>query len=207
MVAAAPLLIAGATATTSPSASALPSGLAYAITTDPFLDLVTVFLVVATSILAFKTWQLHAATVDLATDTVKATAVSDRHHQETLSPICVVSSIQSGQTGVNSYLKVVVANVGSGAALDISVAAVPVLGDVVYTSNERKVDCAPLPPGSVSTLQVLGDFPPPSDSLRVRISFRNQFDAEGFSESLIDVRASKFALKTLQLCEPQKRSL
>jgi hypothetical protein len=72
-----------------------------AFTTDPILDLVAFFLVGATSILALKTWQLRAATVALANDTVQATKVSDRHQQETLSQICVID--QFGGTGTSTW--------------------------------------------------------------------------------------------------------
>jgi hypothetical protein len=57
------------------------------LTTDPWLDLVTALLLVATVWLAIFTGRLNAATVGLAKDTVDASKLADRHHQESLLPI------------------------------------------------------------------------------------------------------------------------
>ena len=68
-------------------------GISLSLTSDPFLDIVTLLLVGGTVALAIYTAKLHAATVSLAEDTVDATKVSDRHHQESLSPICVLKDV------------------------------------------------------------------------------------------------------------------
>lgn len=179
---------------------------AFTLTTDPFLDLVTFLLVGGTVALAVYTGRLHGATVGLAKDTVQGTEVADRHHQETLSPICVIAAVQSQESGGRLKVRVLVSNVGSGPALDVSVSLVATDGSVI-DSEEYGAGWAPMPPASQSDWLDLGEFSEPADDLRVRVSFSNQFGGEGFAEFVIDTSSPKITREKLQLCQPQKRPL
>jgi hypothetical protein len=202
------LLALASTPSPAAAASLAPSHLTLSLTTDPFLDAVTLFLVIATGILAFKTWQLHAATVALATDTVQATKVSDRHQQETLSPICVIGDLRCGATqrgaAYVSSVSLAIANVGSGPALLVRATVTPVGSGGRYTSNSVARGTKPLSPGAKSELLDFGDFPPPSDWFEVEVTFSNQFGGKGSSGWEIDV-GQRCELKKLELCKPQDR--
>ena len=104
---------------------------------DGFVDFFTGGLLVATVALAVYTAQLRKATVDLAGDTIQGTKLSDRHHQESLSPVCVVRDVKCGSgESYNSdpgRLGVVfkVHNMGSGPALLVNVTVTPVKAGLV----------------------------------------------------------------------------
>lgn len=81
----------------------------------------SIALVIVTGLLAWKTSQLHEATKNLAKDTVDASKLSDQHHQESLSAICIITEVKASR-GVNGTcnLEFTVQNVGSGPALGVS---------------------------------------------------------------------------------------
>lgn len=171
------------------------------LTTDPYLDAVTLFLVVATGILAYKTWQLHAATVALAIDTVNATKMSDTHHQETLSPICVIGATRAAYDGQHADLQVLVRNVGSGPGLDIALSAAPVSGATVYSSEEKCLSCTPLSQNSESGWLDFGRFKAPGHTVQLRVTFKNAFGQQGFSDWRVSVPSGELELLGLQLCK------
>jgi hypothetical protein len=65
------------------------------LTPDAVLDVLTGLLFLATLGLAVYTGLLRKATVDLAGDTVEGTELSDQHHQEGLSPVCIIKDVLS----------------------------------------------------------------------------------------------------------------
>jgi hypothetical protein len=157
-------------------------------TTDPFLDSVTLVLVIATVSLAYFTARLHGATVELAKDQVKATRVSDRHHQEMLSPICVIRNVSVKPvpiSGTSTFVGVefTVCNQGNGPAMHINATVTPVGKGLIPIGTAMTTSPDSLKASEESSLLRLGAFPPREINMfLVHLEFRNQFGAWGVSE-------------------------
>jgi hypothetical protein len=93
----------------------------------------SILLFIATSVLAWKTWQLHDATKELAKDTVEGSKLADQHHQESLSPVCVIEKAECVKTsspgGETRYgINLIVRNIGAGPALTVIATAIAMEG-------------------------------------------------------------------------------
>jgi hypothetical protein len=176
-------------------------------TTDPFLDGITLLLFLATLALATFTALLHRATVEVAKDTVAATKVGDRHHQESLSPVCVLREVFFDTNDYTVRARLKVQNVGAGPAIRIN-ANIQCLG-----TERRHIGI-----GEVHTCDSLksGDTTP--DFIRsmeqpargqdavmfeIRLEYQNVFGAWGIST--YNIYNGGYGLLTMELPKPQQR--
>lgn len=159
------------------------------------LCIATFLLAVGTAFLAWQTSQLHQATKDLAEDTVAGSALTDRHHQESLTPAVVYRPGRlyyvPGESAVNFSADVdapspTFANAGLGPALDIRM-QVEVLNanEVSYASGEYIVGA--IAPGTTLQLtdfkvqvEKVPDVKPDREQprlFRLTLTYKNLFDA------------------------------
>ncbi len=175
------------------------------LTTDPYLDTVTFVLMIATGVLAYKTWQLHSATVALAKDTVEATTVADRHHQESLSPLCVIRSVdwQSDQRGQRVAFKV--HNQGNGPAVQIKCTVTPRMEGFERSEDALTIRMDSLQAGE-QTLQphLSSYFGQAFEMAVIRLEYMNQFGEWGRSWWTV-FRNKEYRLDTLDLPPPKRR--
>ena len=158
------------------------------LTTDPLLDVVTLLLVGGTVALAIYTAKLHGATVQLAKDTVEANTLADLHHQESLTPVCVIRDVrcamvpqQPGQATDFFTLTFVVENQGNGPALQLRVAVTPVNAVRDPTGKPELSEPGPLKPGEISPPQ-FGPYQrstQEADGFVVKVTYETIFDTAG----------------------------
>jgi len=196
-------------------------GISPSLTTDPLLDLVTLLLVGGTVALAIYTAKLHAATVSLAEDTVKATKVSDRHHQESLSPICVLKEVEcvlvlarhEATTEERSVvLTFAVENLGYGPALELTVSITPVNAVVQPTGKTEVHELGSLKPGnSTPPFGPILENVLVADGYLVKLKYDTIFGAIGTSAWHVTYGSASRAQSTTKLSfglpPPQQRSL
>ncbi len=175
------------------------------------LALVTTVLVAGTVALAIYTARLHAATVALAGDTVAATKLSDRHHQESLAPVCVLSeveySLQPPRFG-KILIKIAfrVENQGGGPAVAVSVRIAPKSSAPSPHASSLSQALLPLKAGANSHVITphLYEFGEADEGFDVTIEFESVFGTKGRSEWHLSQSATS-ALRELQLPLPQDR--
>jgi hypothetical protein len=159
--------------------------------TDPILDSITGVLCLATIALAGYTAKLRKATVDLALETLTGTRLTDQHHQESLSPICVLKAVKCGLSGIpipqpgsdRMDLTFVIENVGNGPAFQVNAKIEAVTAKLQPSGLALTHPAGPLKAGS-DTLAI----GPVSESINtatgfvVRLEYLSVFGTEGFSE-------------------------
>lgn len=143
-----------------------PDSIAWAaLAVSTVLALVTGGLFLATWNLAGETAKMAKETAELARDTVQGTKLADRHHQENLSPVCVISDVRCGRGGpygddANLFGVIFkVQNMGSGPALLVNVEISSVGPGLVQDGLKRGVLAYSLAAGESQEHRASG-FPP-----------------------------------------------
>lgn len=161
------------------------------LTTDPVLDLVTLALVAGTVFLAVYTAKLHGATVDLAKDTVAASDLADRHHQETLSPMCVVVDGRCTLVGTSTgkpadrklHLSFAVENQGAGPAVRVIAEVAPEDALERPAGDPFSENVGPLKPGAKSkSYSPFRAAFPAANGYKIKLTFENVFGSVGVTE-------------------------
>lgn len=183
-------------------------------TTDPVLDTFSGLLFLATLTLAWYTARLHAATVSLAKDTVEATKVSDRHHQESLSPVCVIRDVQCNKTGamgaaMGAATKFKIQNVGFGPAISVRATVTPVGPGLTTSGIVCAFTCDALKAGEMSPdmgPQTIATTSAAVIMFVVRVEYQSIFNSWGVSEWNVNEGGSYGVLR-MELPAPQQRIL
>lgn len=174
-------------------------------TTDPYLDAVTFVLMIATGVLAYKTWQLHSATVALAKDTVEATTLADRHHQESLSPLCVIRDVawQSDERGQRIILKI--HNQGNGPAVQVKCTVTPRMEAFERSQDALTIRTDSLQAGEQTPLSRPSPyFGQTFEMAVVHLEYMNQFGEWGRSRWTV-FQNQEYRLDALDLPAPKNR--
>jgi hypothetical protein len=182
--------------------------------TDTVLDVITGLLFLATLGLAVYTAKLRKATVDLAGDTIQGNKLSDRHHQESLSPVCLLKDANCSNSGDGRYfLAFSVQNAGSGPALLVNVHVTPVgpglqqsgmaRGELPYTlaaGETKKHEMAGL-----TFSKVPSQSPDAYKSFLVKVEFLSMFNSWGTGKwTVLEGQGVRFVV-SYDLPAPQER--
>jgi hypothetical protein len=170
-------------------------------------------LFIATAFLAWYTYKLRQATVQLASDSVEGNKLADRHHQESLMPICVIRDVEiepePQYSGPNTaMLAFRIHNQGLGPAVALNVAVSAVGEGLKLRGVRRATSLDSLQAGEVRESPMkFGEFPIEPDGIVafiVRLGFLSMFGSWGVCEWHV-YQAGKSVL-TLALPQAKERA-
>lgn len=178
-----------------------------AFSTDPVLDTVTLLLVCGTVALAIYTGKLHAATVALAGDTVEATRLADRHHQESLSPLCVIKSVTWEGDQRGQQVSFQIHNQGNGPAVEVKCTVTPRMESFERSQDALAIKVDSLQAGEETRSRMVSPFFGHTFEMAVvLLESKNQFGEWGRTRWTV-LRNGTHRLDVLDLAAPKARAL
>ena len=129
-----------------------------------------------TGALGRETAALARETADLARETVAASALADRHHQETLTPLVVLEDVYVDSPSGALRVQGIMRNVGPGIATDVRIW----IGDV-----GEKIQLGPLASSQAKPINCsvpVGNDVPQKMPIKLAVLYDNLFKSEGKTE-------------------------
>ena len=193
------------------------TGFFHSLNLSTTVELGSILLVVVTAILAWYTAMLRKATVELAKDTISATKLTDRHHQESLSPLCVVRDAKCGAgssfkneptlEGWCGKVEFKIQNQGVGPAVRVKAIVKPVGGALLESDAPKTYNGDALKAGELGDRVIERQVElrrMTSVDFSVRLEFENLFGSWGAMEYLVG-DGGRLELVKLDRCAPVDR--